>query len=151
MTSDVAVIGAGPYGLAVASHLQVGGLETRVFGEPMSFWRRHMPDRMVLRSSPTASSISDPEHRLTLARYSAATGRPVKNPLPLADFLDYADWFRAEAPIEVDQRRIIRIETVSGGFRLHLDGGQTVEVRRVVVAAGIARFARRPAVFETLG
>src|SRR5207248_6055962 len=61
MTADVAVIGAGPYGLSTAAHLQAAGLDTRVFGEPMSFWRRHMPDRMLLRSSPTASSIADPE------------------------------------------------------------------------------------------
>jgi thioredoxin reductase len=150
MIPNVAVVGAGPYGLATAAHLQAGGLETQVFGEPMSFWRRHMPDRMLLRSSPTASSISDPERRLTLARYSEATGRPVNNPLPLADFLDYADWFREQASIDIDRRRITRIESISDGFRLHLDDGQTAEARRVVIAAGIARFARRPAVFEGL-
>jgi FAD-dependent urate hydroxylase len=148
--TDVAVVGAGPYGLAAAAHLQAGGLETQVFGEPMSFWRRHMPDRMLLRSSPTASSIADPERRLTLTRWSEAAGQPVKNPLPLDDFLAYADWFRAQAPIEVEPRRVTRLETVSGGFRLHLDGGQTLDARRVVVAAGIARFARRPRVFEGL-
>jgi FAD-dependent urate hydroxylase len=150
MTTDVAVIGAGPYGLSAAAHLQAGGLDTRVLGEPMSFWRRHMPDRMLLRSSPTASSIADPERRLTLARYSEATGRPVKNPLPLDDFLAYADWFRAQAPIEVEPQRVTRLERLSGGFCLHLDDGETVDVPRVVVAAGIARFARRPRVFAEL-
>ena len=44
-TCDVAIIGSGPYGLATAAHLRSrDGLETRVFGETMSFWKRQMPD-----------------------------------------------------------------------------------------------------------
>ena len=36
---DVAIIGAGPYGLSAAAHLKAAdGLDVRVFGEPMSFW-----------------------------------------------------------------------------------------------------------------
>src|SRR5204862_2101609 len=61
--ADVVVVGAGPYGLSAAAHLRAGGLQTLVFGEPMSFWRRHMPGGMLLRSSPTASSIADPDRR----------------------------------------------------------------------------------------
>lgn len=40
---EVAVIGAGPYGLATAAHLIAAGADTHVFGEAMSFWRHHMP------------------------------------------------------------------------------------------------------------
>ncbi len=47
-TVDVAIIGAGPYGLAAARRLR--GLDVRVFGRPMSFWRDHMPKGMKLRS-----------------------------------------------------------------------------------------------------
>src|SRR2546423_995195 len=37
MTSfvDVAIIGAGPYGLSVAAHLRGRGIDHRIFGEPM--------------------------------------------------------------------------------------------------------------------
>jgi hypothetical protein len=38
---EVAVIGAGPYGLAVAAHLRSAGIGTRVLGRTMSFWREH--------------------------------------------------------------------------------------------------------------
>src|SRR5262249_40310163 len=54
---DVAVIGAGPYGLAVAAHLRAAGLATCAFGHTMAFWRRNMPKGMKLRH---ATSISDP-------------------------------------------------------------------------------------------
>src|SRR5213079_230240 len=48
---DVAIVGAGPYGLSAAAHLRAAnGLDVRVFGEPMSFWERHMPKGMLLRS-----------------------------------------------------------------------------------------------------
>ena len=47
---DIAILGAGPYGLAAASHLkEIKGLEVRAFGEPMSFWDRNMPVGMFLR------------------------------------------------------------------------------------------------------
>ena len=45
-----AVIGAGPYGLAVASHLRAIGAEVRIFGKPMDFWASQMPKGMLLRS-----------------------------------------------------------------------------------------------------
>jgi len=34
-TSDVVVVGAGPYGLSAAAHLNACGLNVRVFGETM--------------------------------------------------------------------------------------------------------------------
>ena len=40
---DVAIVGAGPYGLAAASHVARLGLSTAVLGEPMWFWRRRKP------------------------------------------------------------------------------------------------------------
>ena len=45
MTScDVAIIGAGPYGVSAAAHLTaIAGLDTKLFGEPFSFWERPMP------------------------------------------------------------------------------------------------------------
>ena len=37
--TDVAVIGAGPYGLSLAAHLRARGADIRVFGFPMQSWR----------------------------------------------------------------------------------------------------------------
>jgi FAD-dependent urate hydroxylase len=147
---DVAVIGAGPYGLAVAAHLHRAGVESLVFGEPMSFWRRHMPEGMFLRSSPAASSISDPDRELTLARYFETRGSSPQNPLPLDDFIAYADWFRGQLGLGVDERRVARLEATNGSFRLQLDDGEAIDVPRVVVAGGIAPFARRPRAFGDL-
>src|SRR5579871_305779 len=37
--TDVAVIGAGPYGLSVAAHLRFNGIRHRIFGQPLLPWR----------------------------------------------------------------------------------------------------------------
>src|SRR5689334_6975812 len=46
---DVAIIGAGPYGLSLAAHSLKAGLNVRVFGKPLSTWRSHMPSGMLLK------------------------------------------------------------------------------------------------------
>ena len=40
---DVLIIGAGPYGLSLGSRLRHLGIDYRIVGVPMSFWRQHMP------------------------------------------------------------------------------------------------------------
>jgi FAD-dependent urate hydroxylase len=150
-TADVAIIGAGPYGLAAAAHLLHAGIDVLVFGQPMSFWRLHMPEGMLLRSSPRASNISDPDRRLTLARYRETSGVPTRNPLPLADFLGYAEWFREQIGLAVESRRVTRVEPTAVGFSLLLEDRERITVPRVVVAGGIAPFARRPPALREIG
>ena len=46
---EVAIVGAGPYGLAVAAHLRAANVSFRIFGDALSFWRNNMPAGMLLR------------------------------------------------------------------------------------------------------
>jgi FAD-dependent urate hydroxylase len=63
---DIAVIGAGPYGLSVAAHLKAAGVDFRIIGTPMEFWLKHMPKGMHLKSEGFASSLADPGSTFTL-------------------------------------------------------------------------------------
>jgi cation diffusion facilitator CzcD-associated flavoprotein CzcO len=63
---EVAVIGAGPYGLSTTAHLRARSIDSIMFGEPMAFWDKQMPDGMLLRSPWAASHLSDPGGELTL-------------------------------------------------------------------------------------
>lgn len=47
---DLLVVGAGPYGLSIASHAAAAGLSLQVFGRPSPSWRDHMPRGMFLKS-----------------------------------------------------------------------------------------------------
>ncbi len=135
---DVAIIGAGPYGLSAAAHLgKVKGLEVLVFGEPMSFWERHMPANMFLRSNWTATQIADPNHSLTLEAYQAQNGNHLSHPVPLDRFIQYGLWYQRQAVPNLDQRKIVRVESDPKGFRIILEGGEEVNSRRVVVAPHI--------------
>ena len=95
--SPVVVIGAGPHGLAAVAHLRAAGVPTRIFGETLGFWRETMPPEMFLRSSPSASSISDPASELSLARWADCQGRELDGLIPIDGFIDYGDWFQSQA------------------------------------------------------
>ncbi|MGH9343847.1 MAG: FAD-dependent oxidoreductase, partial [Terriglobia bacterium] len=148
---DVAIIGAGPYGLSAAAHLRtVKGLELRIFGEPMSFWERNMPVGMFLRSGWTATHIADPNGKLTLEAYQKANARRFTTPVPLDQFVQYGQWYQRQAVPDLDPRNVQRIECVKRGFRLTLQDGEAAQARRVVVACGIKPFAWRPSEFQAL-
>jgi len=147
---EVAVVGAGPYGLSLGAHLNSAGIDTRVFGRPMSFWREHMPKGMKLRSPWAATHIVDPDNLLSLDAYAAVTslGRP--DPLPLEDFVGYGHWFQKTALPDLDTREVERIDACGRGFALTLADGATTRARRVVIAMGLANQEFRPAAFDGL-
>jgi FAD-dependent urate hydroxylase len=150
MTCQIAIIGSGPYGLAAASHLRGADIDTHVFGCPMDFWEQQMPAGMFLRSPASASNISDPQGCLTLHRFSAASSLALAAPIPLRTFIEYGRWFQQRTVPDLDARRVVRVERPNGRFRLTLGDGDMLEADRVVVAAGISLFARRPAEFAGL-
>jgi cation diffusion facilitator CzcD-associated flavoprotein CzcO len=147
---DVAIVGAGPYGLSLASHLKAAKVDTRIFGDPLSFWRQNMPQGMQVRSAWDATHIVDPHQRFTLDAYAAASGLGKPDPLPREDFVRYGDWFQRSAVPDLDRRKVARIDATEGGFLLRLDDGQALGARRVVVAAGLANQAYRPSQFAAL-
>jgi hypothetical protein len=143
--TNVAIIGAGPYGLAAAAHLRRAGVEVRVFGEPMSFWQSNMPAGLLLRSNWTATCIAECEGELSLDSFCAGTGASFGSPVPLDRFVDYGVWVQQQVAPDVDRRLVQALETGPGGFRLTLADGTVMSACRVLVAAGIALFANRPA------
>ena len=61
----------GPYGLSLAAHLKCVGVEHRIFGEPMQFWRENVPPGMLLKSVGSSSDLLDPGSRFTIADFYA--------------------------------------------------------------------------------
>lgn len=143
----VAVIGAGPYGLSSAAYLRAAGVETRVFGEPMSFWQNQMPAGMHLRSHPAASDIADPRQELTLEAYCRQSGTHVPKPVPLDCFVDYGRWFQSRALRDLEKRSVVHLDLDARGFKVVLEDGEEFLSKRVVVATGISTFASRPEQF----
>ncbi|MGA2756929.1 MAG: NAD(P)-binding domain-containing protein [Solirubrobacteraceae bacterium] len=141
---QVAIVGAGPLGLAVAAHLRDARVSAFVCGRTMEFWRDQMPPGMMLRSPLRATSISSPRRELSLERWSSSESRPTPSPLPLEDFIAYGEWFQQRAAPDLDPRKASSIEDAGGSFRIALEGGEELRVQRVVVAGGIAPFPYIP-------
>ena len=144
---EVAVIGAGPYGLAAAAHLKSAGVGARIFGRTMSFWREHMPAGMRLRSPWIATHIADPGRRFSLDAFAQLTALAPLDQLPIERFVQYGDWFQRRAVPDLDTRKVLRLENAETGFRLALDDGEVVGARRVVIAMGLAHQDFRPPQF----
>lgn len=147
---EVAVIGAGPYGLSAGVHLKAKGITAYVFGEPMEFWAHKMPEGMLLRSPRVASSLSDPDGAFTLEAYEAASKKEPCAPVPLDTFVEYGRWFRHQLGSDLDQRTVRRVDRDQPGFRLTLQDGTELRSTSVVIAAGIGPFRKKPAVFQNL-
>lgn len=144
---EVAIVGAGPYGLSLAAHLKAAGVSFRIFGKPMSTWRDHMPKGMFLKSEGFASNLSSPVRGTSLEAWCAANGRPFatqKTPVALDDFLAYADWFTRTQVPSLEPLNVIHILKGERGYALTLEDGTVAHARRLVMAVGITWFKAMP-------
>jgi FAD-dependent urate hydroxylase len=143
---ETVIVGAGPYGLSIAAHLRAANIDHVVIGRPMESWRRFMPTGMVLKSERFASDLSDPDQRYTLENFCAARGMTYArtgDPLPLADFLDYADWFQRQAVPEIWNTTLRDLRWDGDLFELTFDD-RVVTAKRVIVATGHLAFRHSP-------
>lgn len=144
---DIAVVGAGPYGLSIAAHLRKLGLSFRIFGPAMDTWISHMPKGMCLKSDGFASDLYDPDSALTLKKYCAERGIPYADmglPVRLETFTEYGLAFRDRMVPELENKVVVGIKRTQAGFGLKLDDGESFTVRRVVLAVGVTHFEYVP-------
>ena len=149
-THPLLIIGAGPFGLAVAADALYHGLPVTIIGKPMEFWRENMPKGMVLRSA--SDWHLDPQDAYTIEVFLADRGlRPSDvEPLAIDLYLDYAAWFQRQAGVVVEPAEVVRLDVASDGrFDAALDHG-TVRAHNVVVAIGLRYFAEVPRELQTM-
>jgi cation diffusion facilitator CzcD-associated flavoprotein CzcO len=137
------IVGAGPYGLSVAAHLRARGVPTLLFGKPMEFWGS-MPPGMHLKSVWSASSLSHPSGKYTLQHYVQNLKITREEPVPLAFFTDYGQWFQQQTVPDVDTTYVQSVARDGKGFHLELADGRSLKAERVIIAPGIASFTYVP-------
>lgn len=144
---DVAIIGAGPYGLSLAAHLRAAGLEFRVFGKTMDPWKMNMPPGMLLKSHPWSSSLYDPAASFTLKQFCADRGIWYHDSLmllPLETFVEYGMAFQARFVSDVEETLLVGLEPNQSGLCAIFDDGEVVRAKRIVVAIGVYPFKYIP-------
>ncbi|HWY54442.1 MAG TPA: FAD-dependent oxidoreductase [Terriglobales bacterium] len=149
-TKEVIVIGAGPYGLSTAAHLQHAGVEPYVIGQCMAFWKNNMPGGMLLRSKSEASNIAAPQKHLSIAGYEKAIGHKIADPLPIEDFIAYGEWFQKQVAPNLDTRQVRNVSLNEDVFELTMDDGEKMHTKSVILALGIGLFFYRPEQFAGL-
>jgi cation diffusion facilitator CzcD-associated flavoprotein CzcO len=145
--TNLLIIGAGPFGLAQAAYAHQAGMDYLIVGDPMEFWRRHMPKGMYLRSG--SDWHLDPSGHCTIERFLALRGLTPKEvePLSLECYLSYARWFQEQQHIEPIPARVHAIEPPDdrcGRFLVTLEDGRGVAAKHVVVAVGFQYFRHLP-------
>jgi lysine/ornithine N-monooxygenase len=146
--SNIAIIGAGPYGLSLAAHLRAKGVDHRVLGDPMAFWREHMPKGMLLKSDGFASTLYDPAGEFTLRHYCSERGiayADVNIPVRVEDFCAYGMAFQKRFAPNLDNKRVTSVDRSQAGFTLRLNDGESFTAQRVVIATGLSHYEHIPA------
>src|SRR4051794_8024270 len=147
--TELLVIGAGPYAYAAAGHARENGIDVRVVGRPMVFWREQMPAGMFLRSGTDWHLDAAGEHTFTAYFEDRGLDPATSGPVPIGVFLDHTDWFREQKGFDVDERLVDTLDVDDTGcFVALMDDGTTITAEKVLAAPGIRHFVALPAWHE---
>ena len=146
-STHVVIVGAGPYGLSLAAHLQHGKIPFRIFGQPMQSWASQMPAGMKLKSDGFASNLSSPGTPFTLEDFCRLTGRPYHAtdlPVAVEDFVAYGREFQRRLVPGLEFQNVASVEPEGDLLRITLTDGVCFFTRNVVVATGVSLFQHIP-------
>jgi len=152
--TEVAIVGAGPYGLSLSAQLTSAGVPHRIFGRPMEVWADFMPAGMFLKSDGIASDLYDAEGTQTLKNFCQSRGLQYDDltvPVSLENFVNYGLDFQAQKVPALEKHLVTSVERKDGLFELQLDNGEKLRAQRVVVASGISYLHYIPPEIEKLG
>jgi thioredoxin reductase len=148
--TDLLVIGAGPYAYAAAACAAQFGIDVRVVGHPMAFWRDQMPAGMFLRSGSDWHLDASGEHTFEAFFEDRGLRRADFDPIPIGVFLDYTEWFRERKGLEVDERLVASLAKRDGVFEATMEDGSTITSDKVLAAPGVRHFANLPAWYDAV-
>jgi FAD-dependent urate hydroxylase len=146
-STDLLIIGAGPYGLAVAAYAQHLGIDHVVVGKPMDFWKVNMPAGMYLRTGGDVQI--DPLGIHTIEKFLETHGLSPTDvePLSLQFYLSYAQWFQEQKQIDAVPVLVQRLDCADSEdrrFRASMENGRTISAQHVVIAVGFKYFRHLP-------
>jgi cation diffusion facilitator CzcD-associated flavoprotein CzcO len=144
ISTDLLIVGAGPFGLALAAYAREHGIRHQVLGAEMGFWRDNMPEGMLLRS--TCDWSLDPLGIHTIDAYLAQGGKQCRDVEPLSRgfYLDYAAWFQEEKSIVSSHDTVSALIRDGSDLVAIVGDGRHIRSRAVVLALGFGYFAHLP-------
>jgi FAD-dependent urate hydroxylase len=147
--ADVVIVGAGPYGLSLASELGGRKVSYRIMGQPMKFWRE-MPLGVNLKSPAFGTNIYVPESGYTFPEWCRSQGLEDFEPCTMHSFAEYGLWMQKRFVPNVEPEEVTKLLATGSGFHVVLANGSRVDARRIVLATGLSYLARVPDVLSEL-
>lgn len=151
--TDVAIIGAGPYGLSIAAHLSGQGIDFKIIGKAMHTWRNHMPKGMFLKSAGLSATMFDPDGKFSLKQYCEEHDIPYRDeglPISLELFAQYGIAFQQRYAPDLIEAYVTKLAQTHEGFEIRLDDDSVHYARKVIVAVGIDFFRHLPSPLRAL-
>jgi hypothetical protein len=151
--TEIAIIGAGPYGLSIAAHLRASGKAFRIFGFPMHTWARRMPAGMHLKSDGFASDLYAPGVGFSLKSYCdthALAYSDLGLPVALETFVNYGMAFQREMVPTLEPKYVEAMSPGRAGFSVRTADGESFSARRVIMATGVSGMEYVPSELNTL-
>ena len=148
--TDVAIIGAGPYGLSLAAHLRARGVKYRIFGDPMRFWR-DMPVGVNLKSLAFATNIFVPQRGYTYPQWCLDHGLEDFEPCTMQSFAAYGCEMQKRFVPDVEEVFVTKVSMRDRKFEVTLASGELFRAGKVVVCTGLSGLSQVPAELRELG
>jgi len=145
--TELLIVGAGPFGLAMAAYARFLNIDHVILGKPMDFWKSNMPEGLILRSA--CDWHLDPLEIHTIESYLKTQNLDpdVVESLSRDFYLAYAKWFQEQKQIEVVPVMVRRLDHEMDGrlFTATLDDGPSIKANNVLLALGFRYFKNIPA------
>jgi FAD-dependent urate hydroxylase len=145
--TNLLIIGAGPFGLAMAAYAKSLNIDHLILGKPMDFWKSNMPEGLLLRSA--CDWHLDPLDVHTIENYlqSQSLTPAQVEPLSRDFYLNYTKWFQEQKQIEVLPSFVQRLDhsnDTDNLFTATLDDGESITASNVLLALGFRYFKNIP-------
>jgi FAD-dependent urate hydroxylase len=147
--ADVLIVGAGPYGLSLASQLRRHEIDFRIVGRPMKFWR-DMPIGINLKSPAFGTNIYVPDRGHSFSEWCRRRGLEDVEPCTMQSFAEYGLSMQERFIPDLESGEAISVVPAARGFNVTLSTGTQLNARRIVFATGLSYLASIPEVIRNL-
>jgi FAD-dependent urate hydroxylase len=151
--TELLIIGAGPFGLAMAAYASHHHIDYLLVGHPMSFWHAHMPQGMYLRSACDWHLDPLKIHTIEAYLHGQRLSPADVEPLSRDFYLHYVQWFQQQkmiAPFPTSVEQLRSSHEAPHIFEAVLANGATVTASHVLLAVGFQYFKNIPTEFAQM-